>query len=190
MSTGFKNNNPTNINYYGGQLWEGATGQTTTTIDGQHNVIFEDIVFGLRAAMQLIYNKLTNNHYNLYNLVKNWTGFTDPNKIYNYCSVINLYANTDFSISPGASAIDPTLTNIYTIARGIVQNEIPEFNQITSDQWSQALAYYAGNDYAYNPANDNRSPFNQDTQSTSAGVSIWVILALAGAAAISFFKKK
>ena len=189
MSTGYNNNNPTNINYYPGNNWEGATGATTKTADGQNNVQFQDIVFGLRAAMQLVYNYLVNYKLNLYNLVKRWTGLTDPNKIYNYCSVINQYANTDFSLSPGAAPIDPTLKNILTIVQGIVQNEIPEFNEISNEQYQQALSYYQGNDYNYIAANDNR-PVTETPGQQTAGFNTWIIFAIVGAGAIFFFNKK
>ena len=190
MSTGYNNNNPTNINAYPGNNWEGATGITTKTADAQNNVQFQDIVFGLRAAMEIVYKYLANYKLNLYNLVKRFTGLTDSNKIYNYCSIINQYTNTDFNLSPGAAPIDPTLENILSIVQGIVQNEIPEYNEISAYQYQQALNYYAGNDYAYNPASDNREATDQQAPGNKAGISIWFILAIVGAGVIAFFKKK
>jgi hypothetical protein len=189
MSTGYLNNNPTNINYYPGNNWEGATGITTKTGDGQNNIQFQDIVFGLRAAMQLVYNYLVNYKLNLYNLVKRWTGLTDPNSVYNYCSIINEYTRTDFDMSPGAAPIDPTNTNILAIVQGIVQNEIPEYNEISNSQYQQAMAYYQGKNYDYTASNDNRPATGSPGQQT-AGLNTWIILAIVSAGAIFFFKKK
>lgn len=190
MSTGFSNNNPGNINYYGGQPFEGATGITVKTADGQNNVQFEDIVYGLRALMQVIDNDIENKHYNLYQLAKNYTGKTDPGDISNYCSVINEYANTDFDISPTAPPLQATIVNILTIAKGIVQNEIPEYNQITPDQWTQALQYYVGQNYDYTVSNDNRPGINKtNIADNTAGLNMFVVLALIGAG-IYFFTKR
>ena len=53
MSTGFNNNNYGNINYYGTD-WEGSTGQTTTTSDGEKNIIFRNGVYSIRALMEIL----------------------------------------------------------------------------------------------------------------------------------------
>jgi hypothetical protein len=189
MSTGFSNNNPGNVNYYGGTPYDGFTGVTITTTDGQHNAQFADVVYGLRALIEIIDNDIENKHYNLFQLVRSYSGNNNANFINDYCQVINEYAQTDLNVSPDASPLNYSLPTILAIAKGIVQNEIPEYNQITNEQWQQALNFFSGNPYRYTASNDNRVNPTLNNQSNVAGFNIWVILALFGAG-LFFFKRK
>lgn len=194
MSNGFIYNNPSNIhvgnNGYGSSNpWEGVA-QATYTDAGNQALSFQDVVFGLRATMQLIYNKLYNDHYNLYQLVTNWTGLTNDSDILAYMQIINQYFNTDLDIDSSASPIDPTNDNVLNLAKGIVQNEIPEYNQITSSQWQQAYNYYLGKSYSYTATNDNRPLVNTNPSNQIAGLNIWIILAIVGGALFIFNKKR
>lgn len=183
MSLGFSNNNPGNLAKTSDN-WEGATGVTYKTGDGNDNVQFQDMVFGLRALMTVIDNKIEKDGLsNMLDLIKSYA--PNANGL-DYRYVISKYLPYGFNYDN----IDPTDENIGNIAKGIVENEIPEWNQINEDIWSTALNYYKGGSHTYNPDYDARDIKANSPANTSASFApIFILLGLI-AAGVMFFKKK
>ena len=171
MSSGYKNNNAGNL-IKTSDKWEGMSPTTFTTADGNVNVQFQDMIYGLRALMKVIHTKISNGC-NLYELVSQYAPYADSDS---YMQVINEYGD-DIDIRHNADQLPDNDKTILQIAQGIVQNEIPEYKNITSDMWQQALDYYNGNGHTYNPDYDYR-PDSSSVSSTSgyafAGIIMFV----------------
>ena len=185
MSTGFNNNNYGNINYYGTD-WEGSTGQTTTTSDGEKNIIFRNGVYSIRALMEILTSYIK--RYNLANISDKLRRYSpkqsDEDRIKRAVYIANKYFN---SALPEDDIINLSDHDILGLTKGIIETEIPEWNKIPSNYYDVALRYYNSGDdteaATFTKVADNPG-------SITAGFNIWIILALLGAGAYFFTKKK
>ena len=144
MTTGFKNNNPANINY-AGQDWEGWTGKTVTTSDGKKNMVFTNRVYGLRAAMVIIQNYMKNyGIYNIADILRRWSPNQSESERQQRAKYI---ANTYFG---GANTEDDILDlsdkTIEGLTKGIIKGEITESNQIPQVEYDAAIRYLNSGD--------------------------------------------
>ena len=136
MTTGFKNNNPGNINYYGTK-WQGATGKTVKTADGQNNIEFQNMAYGLRAMLVILNNYLKQGIENIHDIVIRWVGKDSPDVIKESQYIAKTYFDNK-------AIEDDYLTNktddLVKLAKGIIKYEIGnDSNLITNEQWQQAI---------------------------------------------------
>lgn len=203
-SNGWIYNNPGNIHADGGNgygtanPWQGITADTYQDSDGFQCCVFSDYIFGLRALMIIVINNIKNGS-NLYNFVVKYSGLSNSNSINTYLSVINSYLseiNQNIDLSESANSIssyNPDNDTVIAIAKGIVQNEIAEYSQLSDDDYVLALSSYANNTpHIYDLSFDNRNLSNStgapgSTTQTSAADGGNNLFLLAGTLGIVIF---
>jgi hypothetical protein len=147
MTTGYKNNNPGNINY-AGQDWEGSTGLTIRTADGQKNIVFINMIYGIRALMVLMHTYIsTDGIYNIADILRRFSPNQSESERQQRASYI---ANTYFN---GARTEDDILDlsdhTIMGLTKGIIDTEIsPDDKLIPNTYYDVALRYYNSGDDA------------------------------------------
>jgi len=183
MSTGFKNNNYGNINYINGTNWEGSTGLTTITADGQKNIIFVNPIYGIRALMVIIRTKIGRNLTNTFDILRSYSPGQSEKELIQRANYINKkYFN---NAPPQDDVLDLGDESIIGLTKGIIETEIPEANQVPDKYYEVALKYFNNGD-----DQEAATYTNQIKTSTFAGINIWLILAIVGAGLYMINKKK
>jgi len=148
MTTGFKNNNPGNINYVPGYDPPGYTGQFTLTRDGQKNMIFSSMTYGIAAMMKILYKDWKQkNLQTIYGIVKNYVGSGGDSVYLPYAKQVLSRLRTygfDLATINTNFVIGNNYENafILALAKSMAPEEITEFNQITNIQWQQGLSEF------------------------------------------------
>lgn len=183
MSIGYEHNNYGNLGFPDGAKpddWEGWSGQTYKSGDGNNNYIFTDPVYGLRALITVINNKIKKGLTNIEDLYLSYRGLP-----FNNNNVKDTYQNANIIKSQfpnGASfgVEDDILTqsdsDLLNLAKGIVKTEIPEYNKITADQWQQAINYFNSGDFTPSSSSDG-----------SSKTGLYIVLGLAALGAAFWF---
>jgi len=182
MSTGWKNNNYGNINYYGTD-WEGSTGATTTTADGEKNIVFRNGVYGIRALMEVLTSKINRYKFlNISDLLRNYSPKqSDVDRTKRATYIANKYFNNAL---PEDDILNLSDHDILGLTKGIIETEIPEWNQIPSNYWDIALRYYNSGD------DKEAAAVTPITTDTTSGNNYWIWLLIAGAGAAYYFTRK
>ena len=180
MSTGYNNNNYGNINYYGTD-WEGATGYTYTA-DGEKNIVFANPIYGIRALMVVISNKIKNGYTTLITFLKDYSPYQSEDERYKRAVYI---ANNYFNTNVQGVKLDLGDDCIERLSKGIIATEIPEFNSIPQTYYDVALRYL-------NSGNDNEAATftNQTTNTNNNSNSLIILIAAISLGAIWYFNKK
>ena len=180
-SSGYINNNPGNLGYPNGaspEDWEGWTGTTYVTADGNINYVFSDMVYGLRALMVVIDNKIKSGLSDIESIYLDYRGLdATPSNIQSVqanCDIIRSFFSNGNTFQNEDAVIDQSDTSILAISKGIVKTEIPEYNDITTAQWQSALNYYDSGDYSSSPSLSSAS--SSSTGIYVIGVGLLIIL--------------
>jgi hypothetical protein len=181
MSTGYANNNPGNINYYGTN-WEGSTGNYKVTADGQKNIEFLNMIYGIRALMVIMNTKISRGTYNTMDILRSYSpGQTETERYKRAVGINNKYFG---GALPEDDILDLGDNSIIGLTKGIIEGEIPEWKQIPANYYDVALRYFnSGNDL-------EASTYTvKQNSSTFAGTNIWLLLAIAGAGLYWYTRK-
>ena len=189
-SKGFLNNNYGNIIYMNGTDWEGSTGITYTTGDGNENVQFRNGVYGIRALMVIINTFISkHNIYNISDILRRYSPKQSDEDIDKRARLISKkYFN---GALPEDDILDLGDKPILGLTKGIIESEIPEYGQIPDKYWDIALRYFNSYDDTEANAIGNtlQSNLSSDSSATSSGI-MWLLLLLAGGGAIYLFSRK
>jgi hypothetical protein len=138
MSTGYKNNNYGNINQYG-DVWKGSNGYTITS-DGEKNIVFINPIYGLRALMIILSNKIKAGKLNISDIIRSYSPYQSEQEV-------NQRAKQISKLYFGNANIEDDILNlsketIINLSKGLIMGEIPEYNSIPLSYYDDAYEYY------------------------------------------------
>lgn len=137
MSTGFKNNNPGNINFAKGYNPPGWTGKWTITNDKQKNLIFSSMPYGIAAMMNIIHNDINKRGLkNIYDLDENYVGHSPEIVTQNATHIAKLFSGKTIK----QNFLTGSPEEVLLLAKGISSTEIPE--TISETDWNNGLQLY------------------------------------------------
>jgi hypothetical protein len=138
MSTGFKNNNYGNINQYSDN-WKGSNGYTITA-DGEKNIVFINPIYGLRALMVILSNKIKAGKLNISDIIRSYSPYQSEQEVNQRAKQISrLYFN---NANVEDDILDLSKETIINLSKGLIIGEIPEYNSIPSSYYDDAYQYY------------------------------------------------